>query len=170
MSHTSHEDMVILKGQKSPTLLTQKLFMANFASLQSFPSEKFSSNDVELHHISQVTCAEATKNMYQHTSNQNVQIFHLGVTYLGYTRQFLSSRFNTEKTHILAIGKMYSNERSKAKIFGVHAKYLGCHTHQTPIDQTNSSDSIEVMKLLASPPIPSSPVSRREFKISDKFD
>ena len=101
MSHTSHEDMVILKGQKSPTLLTQKLFMANFASLQSFPSEKISSNDVELHHISQVTCAEATKNMYQHTSNQNVQIFHLGVTYLGYTRQFLSSRFNTEKTLVL---------------------------------------------------------------------
>ena len=101
MSHISHEDMVILKGQKSPTLLTQKLFMANFASLQSFPSEKISSNDVELHHISQVTCAEATKNMYQHTSNQNVQIFHLGVTYLGYTRQFLSSRFNTEKTLVL---------------------------------------------------------------------
>ena len=101
MSPTSHEDMVILKGQKSPTLLTQKLFMANFASLQSFPSEKISSNDVELHHISQVTCAEATKNMYQHTSNQNVQIFHLGVTYLGYTRQFLSSRFNTEKTLVL---------------------------------------------------------------------
>ena len=25
MSPTSHEDMVILKGQKSPTLLTQKL-------------------------------------------------------------------------------------------------------------------------------------------------
>ena len=65
---------------------------------------------------------------------------------------------------------MYSNERSKAKIFGVHAKYLGCPTHQTPIDQTNSSDSIEVMKLLASPPTPNSPVSRREFKISDKFD
>ena len=65
---------------------------------------------------------------------------------------------------------MYTNERSKAKIFGVHAKYLGCHTHQTPIDQTNSSDSIDVMKLLASPPTPNSPVSRREFKISDKFD
>ena len=168
MSHTSHEDMVILKGQKSPTLLTQKLFMANFASLQSFPSEKISSNDVELHHISQVTCAEATKNMYQHTSNQNVQIFHLGVTYLGYTRQFLSCRFNTEKTLVLPpeIHKNFGNREN----FGVHAKYLGCHTHQTPIDQTNSSDSIEVMKLLASPPTPNSPVSRREFKISDKFD
>ena len=117
MSHTSHEDMVILKGQKSPTLLTQKLFMANFASLQSFPSEKFSSNDVELHHISQVTCAEATKNMYQHTSNQNVQIFHLGVTYLSYTRQFRSSRFNSEKTLVLPpkIHKYFDNRENVHK-------------------------------------------------------
>ena len=117
MSHTSHEDMVILKGQKSPTLLTQKLFMANFASLQSFPSEKFPSNDVELHHISQVTCAGATKNMYQHTSNQNVQIFHLGVTYLSYTRQFRSSRFNSEKTLVLPpkINKYFDNRENVHK-------------------------------------------------------
>ena len=117
MSHTSHEDMVILKGQKSPTLLTQKLFMANFTSLQSFPSEKFSSNDVELHHISQVTCAEATKNMYQHTSNQNVQIFHLGVTYLSYTRQFLSSRFNSKNTLVLPpqIHKYFDNRENVLK-------------------------------------------------------
>ena len=75
MSHTSHEDMVILNGQKSPSLLTQKLFMANFASLQSFPSEKFPSNDVELHHISQVTCAEAAKNMYQQEALIISQLF-----------------------------------------------------------------------------------------------
>ena len=72
---------------------------------------------VKLHHISQVTCAEATKNMYQHTSNQNVQIFHLGVTYLGYTRQFLSSRFNTEKTLVLPpkIHKYFGNRENVLK-------------------------------------------------------